>query len=295
MLTIHRIRNVSIFFCLFALFVSPLAAEEVVLKSISIKDSFSKGVDRYLEQKYNKSVEYFRHCVNLEPDNAEYRCWLAQSMAYLLAERAKKGESKFSLIGDGKRVRDLYEKALELNPQSERARHGYGIILRDVPFLFGGNVNKARDMFESVLEENPDNTFVLHSLGLLHIRKKKEYKQGLEYLLKVIDIKKNRELTQEEKLNLANTYHAIGKTYFEHLDNPEKALDYMLKSYYQDPQSAVTLIDLVEIYQALGREAEAKSKLMEALQIVRKNQYKRFAGDVKDAARDLDMDIDLDL
>lgn len=259
----------------------------------SSNSTFKRGIEYYLDKQYEKAELIFRQCVRTEPKNAEYMCWLAQTMGFLLAEQAMQGVSNLTLLPDGRRVKNLYQEAMKADPHNERARIGYAIILRDIPAILGGSVDKAEKLLKSVLDDNPNNIFAYHHLGTLYIRKRHELQKGMDYLEKVISIAEAKQLTVEEKLKLDNTYHALGKTYLDELRKPEKAIPYFEKAVDLDGASVVELIDLSNAYFMKDHVSKAKDCLQKAAQIVKKNKYKHFSSQLNELAEKMNTEVDL--
>ncbi|MFB3789238.1 MAG: tetratricopeptide repeat protein [bacterium] len=263
--------------------------------TLSLEDAYQKGIDLFVKEKYGEAENIFRYLVKEDPQNAEYTCWLAQSLAFTLGERAMRGASKMTLLPDGKTVRDLYVRAMSLDPTSERARIGYAVILRDIPGLFGGDVRKAESILLVVLKDNPKSLAALHHLGTLYIRKYGEYERGLEYLKKAVDIGEHETLSAEDHLQLAKTYHAIAKTYDENLKQPAAAIPYYEKSMQIQSDSVVTLLDLANAYRQDKQIAQAKEIVHKAAELIETRQYKKFRSDLTQIARQLDMKKELNL
>ncbi len=259
------------------------------------KELFQQGKEYYLDQRFSAAEILFRKCVDQEPENVEYICWLAQSMSYVMAEQAMQGTSKIALMPIAKTVRDLYYKAIEIDPLSERARIGYAILMRDIPGWLGGDLDKAEKILHEMLKENSNNIFVLHHLGNLYIKKRDKYEKGLEYLKRVVQIKESQKLTSEEKMQIPRTYHAIGKTYLEHLENYEKAVQHFEKSLSLDKNSIVTMLDLTEAYRLNQQKQKAQELLRKAAEIVRSREYERFSDKISSTAKKLDMEKEIDI
>ena len=279
---------------LIVLLFSPYACADIKTRSISnSKKLFDEGKELFLHEKYTEAETCFKQCVEQEPDNSDYLCWLAQSSARILSERGKKGTPKLSMLGEGRKIYALYTKAIQADPSSERARVGYAVLLRDVPSWLGGDLKKAERMLREVQRDNPQNIFAAHHLGTLYIRKLKKYEEGIDYLKQVLRIADERELTTEEKLHLPNTYHAIGKTYLENLNDAEKAIPYLEKSLESHSNSVVTLLDLVTAYQKVDSINEARLSLRKAAKIVKARKYKYFNDQLTREAKKLKMQKEL--
>lgn len=274
---------------------SCLANANPIPANTPVEDAFQQGVDLFLDEQYDEAQDVFRQCAERDPKNAEYLCWQAQAKAFGLGERAKRGASVFSLISDGRAVRDLYEKAIEIDPGNERARIGHAVILRDIPGWLGGDLAEAEELLRSVVRDNPNNFYAYHHLGTLYIRKKEKPEEGLDYLQQALQTADGQTLTAEEKLKLAGTYHALGKTYLEELREPVKALPYLEKSRALQPDNVVMLLDLAEAYRAFNMTAKAKDTLRGANDIIKSRDYSHFRDDLVKAAKKLDMRKELGL
>jgi tetratricopeptide (TPR) repeat protein len=286
----------SVCFIAEGIFISPsIYADSPEMSGLQLSEIFQRGQELYLKQNFTQAETLFRQCVDKEPKNAEYICWLAQSMSYALAEQAMRGASKLALMPIGRTIRDLYFEAVKIDPRSERARLGYAILMRDIPGWLGGDIEKAETTLKKLLEENPHNIFAFHHLGNLYIRNRKEYEKGIEFLKNGLEEAKKRSLTPEEKLFIANTYHALGKVYQENLEDSEKAIPYLKESLAIDEFSVVTRLDLIEAYRSFGQEEEAREVLRTVAEIVRKNKYNRFKRDIELAAKRLKMNKELGL
>lgn len=276
-------------------FVSSDNSDTQLLSTLSVSDAFHKGQTLFLEEKFTLAEKYFRHCVEQGPGNADYLCWLAQSIAYELRNRIMKGASRFSLLSEGRQVRDLYNKAVELDPKNERALIGQAIMLRDVPRLFGGNVDKSERILNDIIKDNPKSILGHHFLGTFYIRVQKKYDLGIEYLKKAIEIAQSMELTAEEKFNHASSYHAIGKTLLENLNKSGEAVEYLEKSVEIDPDVILPWIDLSEALCQDNKLDKAKDALRKAVSNHTEHEYTYFKKDLIKLARKLKIRDEFDM
>jgi tetratricopeptide (TPR) repeat protein len=264
--------------CLLAVILLP--GELLALDKDPVRKWFNKGKGCYFQRRFSEAERYFRRCLKEVPTSAEYRCWLAQTISYILEEQALRGASKLSLLSEGQAIRTLYIEAMELNPRSWRARLGYAIILRDVPGWLGGDLDEAETILRGILQESPDNIFALHHLGTLYIRKRGEYQRGIKYLKHVLQVAEKKALDPEEKMRLPHTYHALGRTYYDHLEKPATAVHYLEKATSIDPFSPRTLIDLSKAYYTLARPDDAEETLRSAVEIAMDRGYKRYLREI---------------
>ncbi len=281
------------FVCVWSLVSTGIGYSEPIhenLGKLSVEEAVEKGKTFFNQEQFDKAEEYFTYSVEKKPDNPDYLCWLAQTKAFILKEKTIKGVSKLSLLGQGRKVKNLYEKAYEIDPRHERARIGYAIILRDIPGLFGGDLSRAEKMLKEVIEDNPESFIAYHHLGTLYIRKHEKLRHGIEYLKKAIEIAESKEdLTLEEKDRLANTYHALGKTFLEELEDSEQAIQDFEKSLKLDDNNVVTMIDLSRAYTLQDKQSNARKYLKNAAKIAAANEYEYFYDDIRSSAKELDM------
>lgn len=278
-----------------SVFPAPSEENNPQISNLQVGEAFQKGIDLFLAKEFTQAETLFRQCMEQEPNNAEYICWLAQTLGQILGERAKKGASSLSLLPEGRKVNSLYDKAMELDPTNQRARIGHAVILRDIPGWLGGSVKKAEEILRGVLKDNPQNLSAMHFLGTLYIRKYKKYEEGIEYLQQAVDASEKKQLTSEEQYNLSNTYHAIGIAYLENLEKPDRAIPYFEKSLKIEPNSPLALLDAVEAYRETDRLDDAKTALRKAAEIIKKNDYERFNKNLAQEARLLNMKKELNL
>ncbi len=282
------------FLALFFIAPSSFSSDVPNLKSLTPDEAFEKGRTYYVQEKFEKAKQCFQHCLDQEPKNSEYMCWMAQTIAFQLGEKAKQGASKLTLIPKGRTIWDLYETAVEINPKSERARIGYAILLRDLPSLLGGDIEKSEKLLKSVIEDNPGNIFAFHHLGQLYIKKKDNPIQGIRYLKQVLEIEDKRELTEEEKKRISGSYNALGKAFIE-MGNIKVAINYLEQAVKRDPDNVVDMLALADAYVKLENKDEAKKTLRDAVAIIEQRNYKRFKDDVRKLAEKLNLSSELNL
>lgn len=282
--------------CLSALATPCLAqGKEASAATITSENSIDRAKELFFSYQYDGAEKIFRQILKKNPKDAEVMAWLAQTLAYKMGERAKKGVSKLSLISDGSEVKTLYTKAYELDPKNERACLGYAILLRDLPGLLGGDLDKAEEILMSLIQNNPEKVLAYHHLGNLYIRKKNDYQKGLHFLKRALEVAKEKDLTDEEAFYLNHTYHSIGKTYLEELDEPQQALDYITKALELKPEFPVAMLDLTETYRQLDLIDKAKEELMKTFAYCKEHKYKMFYSDIKKSARQLKLSKQIDL
>lgn len=279
--------------------VSPAMANEgspgASSSGASLDSEMARGQELFFGEQFEQAEAVFQKCYDQNPQSADATSWLAKVKAYRLGERAKRGESKLSLIGPGREVQQLYTKAYELDPDNPRAQIGYAILLRDVPGMLGGDLDKAESILEGLLQKDPTNVLACHHLGNLYIRKKDNIERGLYFLKRAVEVSQMKEMTPEEAFYINRTYHAIGETYLEEKEEPAEAVEYLKQALELDNQHANAMIDLAEAYRQLDQEAEAREALKVAARFCKENEYKFFYSDLRNTARKLDMEKEINL
>jgi tetratricopeptide (TPR) repeat protein len=96
---------------------------------------------------YRGAVEAFTRAVNLSPDNAEYRRWLARAHAEI-ADR----EHSFTMA---RRVRQELEVAVRLDPSNVAVRRDLMGFYLEAPWLLGGGEGKARAQVDAIAALDP--------------------------------------------------------------------------------------------------------------------------------------------
>jgi tetratricopeptide (TPR) repeat protein len=100
------------------------------------------GRARLEEHSYRPAVEAMTRAVNLSPDNAEYRRWLARAQAEI-ADR----ERSFTMA---RRVRQELEQAVRLDPSSVAVRRDLMGFYLEAPWLIGGGEGKAKTQIDAI-------------------------------------------------------------------------------------------------------------------------------------------------
>jgi len=238
-------------------------------------------------RRFDAAVSAFGRCVEQRPDNPDYICWMADAMAFHLEERAMQKAPRLFLLAPGKKMRDLYQKALALNPHHVAGRLGRAVMLRDLPAWAGGDVAAAEAILKEILLEHPRNLAASHFLGTLYIRKTGQYEKGITILQKAVALACQGDLQPVEKLRLARLYHALGKAFLENRNNPGKGISLFEKSLAIDPDSVVTLLDLSRACHLAGQATRAQGTVCRASRIIDERKYHYFDSQLQTAMNTL--------
>ena len=105
------------------------------------------GRVRLEERDYQRAVEALARAVNLSPDDAEYRRWLARAHAEI-ADR----EHSFTMA---RRVRQELELAVRLDPSNLAVRRDLMGFYLEAPWLLGGGEGKAKTQIDAIAALDP--------------------------------------------------------------------------------------------------------------------------------------------
>jgi tetratricopeptide (TPR) repeat protein len=165
----------------------------------------------------------------LAPQNSLYRLWLGRAYG----EKADKA-SVFSAMGLARKVRDSFERAVELDPDSWEARTDLAEFYTEAPGIVGGGKDKARAQADVLMPANP----AMGHWVLARIAEKNKDSAGAE--------REYRAAIQASHsgarawLNLANFYR-----YARRLDDMEKALKNLESCPLDFPESLMHAADIL--------------------------------------------------
>jgi tetratricopeptide (TPR) repeat protein len=108
---------------------------------------FWLGRARLEEHDYRRAVDALTRAVNLSPDNADYRRWLARAHAEI-ADR----EHSFTMA---RRVRQELEQAVRLDPSNLAVRRDLMGFYLAAPWLLGGGDGKAKAQIDAIAALDP--------------------------------------------------------------------------------------------------------------------------------------------
>ena len=99
---------------------------------------------------WDRGISNCEKAVSLAPDNSQFHLWLGR----IYGEKADKS-SFMTAAGLARRVRDEFEKAVHLNPQSVDARSDLAEFYLEAPGIVGGGRDKAQQQANSLLFLDP--------------------------------------------------------------------------------------------------------------------------------------------
>ena len=118
--------------------------------------------------------------VSLDPNNAQYHLWLGR----VYGEKASRA-SYFSALPLAKKVRDEFQRAVELNPNDVDARLDLSEFYVEAPGFVGGGVDKAHEQAKAIGAVSPARE---HWVDARIAEKNKDFLTAESEYRKVIDL-----------------------------------------------------------------------------------------------------------
>jgi len=125
------------------------------------------GQDLFMLGEYKKACEAFEKAAALDPNNARLIHWLGRTYG-----RRAETANPFMAPGLASKTRQMFEKAVELDPSDKDALGDLLDYYLDAPGFLGGGLHKADMLAQMILKEDPAEGH--YAQGLV-ADKKKEY------------------------------------------------------------------------------------------------------------------------
>jgi tetratricopeptide (TPR) repeat protein len=125
--------------------------EQDISRSLSDAESFNLLCRAYfMIDEWDRGIPSCERATKLLPQKSLYHLWLGR----IYGEKA--GHSRFlSAAGLAKKVRNSFERAVELDPNSWEARTDLAEFYLEAPSIVGGGQDKARAQADALLPFNP--------------------------------------------------------------------------------------------------------------------------------------------
>jgi len=150
----------------------------------------------YAEEVTDRAIPPGERAVELAPQNSVYHLWLGR----IYGQKAEKA-NPFSAMGFAKKVRDQFEKAVQLDPNNMEARSDLAEFYIEAPGMVGGGKDKARAQAEAIASKDPP---LAHWIRARLAEKDKNYAEAEKEYRAAIDSSGGK---AEQWLNLAAYYH----------------------------------------------------------------------------------------
>jgi Flp pilus assembly protein TadD len=125
------------------------------------------GQDLFMLGEYKRACEAFEKAAALDPNNAKLIHWLGRTYG-----RRAETANPFTAPGLASKTRQMFERAVELDPSDKDALGDLLDYYLDAPGFLGGGLHKADMLAQMILKEDPAEGH--YAQGLV-ADKKKEY------------------------------------------------------------------------------------------------------------------------
>jgi tetratricopeptide (TPR) repeat protein len=198
----------------------------------------------YMLQRWDDAISNGERAVALSPDNSNYHLWLGRAYG------EKADASNFVVaIELAKKVREQFERAVQLDGKNLSARSDLAEFYVDAPGFLGGGKDKAREQANVIMQSDPPSA---HWILAIIAEKDKKYDQAeQEYKISL----QTSGMRANEWLNLASFYKRRKR-----FDDMEKAVNNAIA----DPKkTAHALYEAAEILYAGGRNFTLATQLLQ--------------------------------
>lgn len=104
----------------------------------------------FMIEEWDRGIPNCERARNLEPNNSFYELWVGR----IYGEKADRS-GFFTAAGLAKKVRNSFERAVELDPSSSAARTDLGEFDAEAPGIIGGGKDKAREQAAALMSIDP--------------------------------------------------------------------------------------------------------------------------------------------
>jgi len=197
----------------------------------------------YALGQYDRAVKEGEIAVHLSPNNSEFHLWLGRAYG-AKAEHA----SIFSAPGLARKVKEHFEKAVELNGNSVDARLDLAEFYMEAPGLVGGGKDKARAQADELSRRDAAAAYWVKARLA---EKDENYTLAEEQYKEAIKASGNR---AEHWLNLASFYRRRGR-----LNDMEDAISKAVSAQRRDGN---VLVDAASLLLRAGRSLPEAAELL---------------------------------
>jgi len=125
--------------------------EQKVSRSVTDAESFNLLCRAYfMIDEWDRGIHACERASSIDPQNSLYHLWLGR----IYGEKADRA-GFFSAAGLAKKVRNSFERAVELDPGSWEARVDLAEFYLEAPSIVGGGQDKARSQAKALFLFNP--------------------------------------------------------------------------------------------------------------------------------------------
>jgi tetratricopeptide (TPR) repeat protein len=173
---------------------------------------------------WDRAIAACEKAVSLQPNSSEYHLWLGRTYG----EKAD-ASNFFSAAGLAKKVRNEFERAVQLDPNNVAARTDLAEFYLEAPGIVGGGQDKARAQAETVAKLNPSKAHWIQ--GRIAEKNKdvataeKEYRAAIEASHGGANAWLNLALFYRKAGRLDEMQNALKKAASAPMDQPEVLVD----------------------------------------------------------------------
>jgi tetratricopeptide (TPR) repeat protein len=162
----------------------------------------------------------------------------AQLQLYLVRAQAAVGRGELDLADD------LLREGLRLYPDDLSLRYAQALLFQEQ-----GRLRRAASALEAIVADTPEDAGLLNALGYLLTDSLERHEEAYDYIEQALRLDPDN----------AAIIDSMGWVLF-HLGDYDAALEYLQRAFelFPDPEVAAHIVD---VYWAMGREAEARSLL----------------------------------
>ena len=187
-----------------------------------------KGRAYYAEEATDQAIKEGEKSVASAPQNSNYHLWLGR----FYGQKAEKA-SAFRAAGLAGKVRDQFEKAVQLDPNNLQARSDLAEYDLDAPGFMGGGTDKASAQADAIAAKDPA---MAHWLRARLAEKAKNWPEAEKQYKAAIDSGGGK---GEQWLNLAAFYKARGRS--------QEMMSALNKAIASSHKSAAVLYDAADL------------------------------------------------
>ena len=107
--------------------------------------AFELGRMEFAAQRYDQAIVWFEKALLLDERNSEYHLWLGRAYGHEAERSAVFRQPLLAL-----KVKEHFEKAVELNPDNLEARADLQEYYEKAPVFLGGGMEKARAQAQEI-------------------------------------------------------------------------------------------------------------------------------------------------
>lgn len=145
---------------------------------------FSQGVGAYAAEDYERAMSLFEQAIKAQPEAARYHHWFGKA-----AGRRAERVIFFRAMGLAKKVREAFERAVELDPTNIPALADLLEFYLQAPGIVGGGEDKARGIAARLARLSPAEG---HRAQALILAKRKDYAGAEKEFRRALELEPNK-------------------------------------------------------------------------------------------------------